>query len=429
MLLAEMRGLFTNNHIYKPLEQMVAGEWDLTTTLRARESDYVPVLINRLLQRLQSEISKIAATTVFLSKTVPELSALSNELEIGAKEQASRAGHIAAASRDMAATVHEIAKTTREALAFSNEVCELVNLLHQNSRQLGSIVALIGEISTQTKIVSLNACVEAARAGEEGRAFVVVADEMLTLADRTQEATTKVDSILKGIRESIDKVAQAFGQSSTEEETDDGVTLRQLIHRVAKAGEEQEAKVQGVSSDIQSIAQISQRDSASASRVNELGLKVRGCCDDLITSVGVFRFSAHRTARTMVEEACQLPEMICMDRERQEKCMRQLVDRHPFLELLYVTNLDGVQVTQNIAQGDFKAAYGSTGFGKNWSTRPWFIGATEKDGIYISDVYRSVATGNFCFTISAPLRDVDGEIIGVFGVDVNFSYLLSIKGS
>jgi len=88
--------------------------------------------------------------------------------------------------------------------------------------------------------------------------------------------------------------------------------------------------------------------------------------------------------------------------------------------LLYVTDLRGRQLTANIgrSQRDESAR------GRDWSSRPWFREALARDGAYISDIYRSLATDDFCFTVSLPLRDVQGRTIGVLGADARFDHLV-----
>ncbi len=97
----------------------------------------------------------------------------------------------------------------------------------------------------------------------------------------------------------------------------------------------------------------------------------------------------------------------------------------PYLDLLYVTDARGRQTTSNIAVGEgFATAYGNDGFGMDWSSRRWFTEARSAGRSCVSDLYRSAATGTFCFTVSAALRRASGEVVGVLGADVSFERLV-----
>jgi hypothetical protein len=151
---------------------------------------------------------------------------------------------------------------------------------------------------------------------------------------------------------------------------------------------------------------------------------VRQASEELLLSLGAFRLPAHEKARQAVEGLVVDPELLSLQRGRVEALLRRAVERYPFLELLYVTDAHGRQITENIARGGSPAANGDCVLGKDWSRRPWFRGAVQESGVYISDIYRSVASESFCFTISAMLRDERGGNLGVLGADVHFEQLL-----
>lgn len=432
MIIKRLQNVISSQRRYKPLEDMVNGEWDLTAVLSTGRFDSTPNLINRLLARLHKSITRMATTSVLLSQVAPELASVASELKCGAEAQAKRAAQIAADSRQMVSTVHEIADSTASAAAFSTQVARTAADLNENSKCLEGIVELITQIAMQTQIVSLNASIEAANAGAQGAAFAVVAGEMRKLAGQTRDAASRVALMLTDVRNKIGEVATAIGDSSavsddesTGAELEKKDTLHALVQRIAVASQLQDERARSVSDEVQEMAVIIAQDAASAGNLAKLGRHVHVSCDELATTVGFFRLAAHHAARDATANLGRDAEILSMNQERQERRMRRAMEENNFFELFYITDAAGTQITSNIAPSGFQANYGSTGFGKDWSKRPWFLGALEKNGIYISDVYRSVATEHFCFTVATPLRDANNKLLGVLGADVNFSDLLN----
>jgi len=413
--------------IHRPLRVMTKDHWDLTASLpepRWGRLRGIIGLVNLLFAKLQAIVVKIAGAAVGLGRVAPELSAMAQSLQAGARQQAQRAGDIAQAGRDLETSVHAIAESSQDAAAFSSQVAQATRSLHQRSSDIGEIMGIIRRVANQTRLLSLNASVEAARAGVHGLGFAVVAGEIKTLADQTMTAAQRVEDILSTIQGQVAELVTAVGGDQPAGRGQDGRNLHALIARIAQAGQEQERRVEKVAQDIAVVAETAQEHRASAEQLARLGGLVRGHCEDLLTHLGFFRLPAHANARRAVEAAAAAPEFLGLERARMEAFMRQVAARHTFLELLYVTDANGRQITDNISPGRFQASYGSSGLGQDWSGRPWFRGAVEARGAYISGIYRSVATDNFCFTISTPLWDAQGRLAGVLGADVHFGDLL-----
>lgn len=413
-----------------PLREMARSHWDLTANLPAPRYGRLRRLVsllNQLFGRLQAVVLKIAGSAVELGRVAPELSNLAQSLESGARDQAQRAQEIARASHDLERSVAAIAESTQAAAAFSAQVAQTTQSLHQRSQDIGEIMGIIRRVANQTKLLSLNAAVEAARAGQHGLGFAVVASEVQALADQTMAAAQRVEDILSSIQNQVGELVTAVGGDGARMAgQEDARNLHALIERIANAGRDQQERVALVAQDIDSVAETAKEHRAGAEGLTKLGAVVREQCETLLTGLGAFRLPAHAKARQVVETAAASPELASLRRERMEAFMRQVVERHPFLELIYVTDAQGRQITDNIAPKNFMAAYGQSGFGQNWGNRPWFQGAISGQGTYISDIYRSVASDSFCFTISTPLRDAQGRLAGVVGADVSFGNLLQI---
>nr|WP_318540884.1 methyl-accepting chemotaxis protein [Terribacillus saccharophilus] len=114
--------------------------------------------------------------------------------------------------------VQHVAAQAEELSATSSDINEQANSANQNSRQIGEVVQLIEQISTQTNLLGLNAAIEAARSGEAGKGFGVVADEIRKLSDNTKEAVQTIGQSLTEIRSSIENLTLSISEVSTSSE-------------------------------------------------------------------------------------------------------------------------------------------------------------------------------------------------------------------
>ncbi len=126
----------------------------------------------------------------------------------------------------------------------------------------------------------------------------------------------------------------------------------------------------------------------------------------------------------LVEEMVERKEMRTMDHTKQEAVMQKLLDENAFIQFAYVVNAEGRKITRNITQIQYKAQFEHSGLGDNFSDRPWFINPVKDGKSFVSDFYTSKITGALCITVSAPISDEEGAIVGVFGVDIRFEDLV-----
>ncbi len=460
-------------HDLRPLQQVLTEESvDLTVSVRARRNrcSWVHTLLNRILGRFQEAMMHIAMASVRLAQIAPQLATVSQDLERQARQQQQHADDIASASDQIATTVHAMAESAEEACLFSRQVAEAARSAHDNgantagqirsigqgvehlghrlaalqvnSHEIGNIVRSITKIADHTRLLSLNATIEATRAGEQGRGFSVVAAEIRKLAEDTTAATAHIEAALAGIQSSVTESVQAMGHvqqqvevgltvshaatRSLEQATQDIHTLLDHVQRIATACTVQTQRVVQVDGQIHQVAGSAHSQVTHASAVAQLSDRVRGTGDELLLAIGVFRFACqHETAR-LVERLVAGLRLESLHREQLEATLHALLPQHPHFELLYVTDAKGRQVISNLSAGGREESV----IGRDWSRRPWFQQPAQTGQTYISNIYRSLATDNFCFTISTPLRAPRGQLLGVLGVDVRFDYLLEpIQGS
>jgi isopropylmalate/homocitrate/citramalate synthase len=139
------------------------------------------------------------------------------------------------------------------------------------------------------------------------------------------------------------------------------------------------------------------------------------------------KLRAHELAAHLIEEIIEAPEIRSMNPKLQEPLMKKLVEENPFIQFVYVTDMEGKKITRNITQVVDKAKYERFGLDEDFSDREWFIGPLKDGKINITDLYKSTITRALCLTVSAPIRDEDENIVGVFGIDIRFEELTKVE--
>lgn len=337
----------------------------------------------------QQHIERMALSAVRLAALGPQLAALAVRMDEQANTQARQAEGIAVATREL-----------------TERLGAVVGRLQAATGNVQSVMGDIARIADQTRILSINASIEAARAGEQGRAFSIVAREVQELADQTRGSTQLIGERVQAIRGSVGEVAASVTPGAD-----------------AAPGF---VTVQSVNTQVQVMAGTAeqQRDGAKSLRV--LGDAANRLTEQLLLEVGTFRLGVHRRAARDVRGL--LPELAPVMEQpgRCEQILSGWLVAHPGFELLYATDTAGRQLTGNIGWKDGRIATDSSVCGKNWRERPWFANALRKpDEIVTSDIYRSAATGDYCFTVSAVVRSTAGLPLGVLAADVNFQKLLA----
>ena len=132
------------------------------------------------------------------------------------------------------------------------------------------------------------------------------------------------------------------------------------------------------------------------------------------------KFIAEKAAVDAVNQIIELPLMKTMNTELQETLMQAFVDEHPSIQFAYIVDMNGRKTTKNITNIADRAKYENYGVGTDQSDREWFIKPLRTGKVYVSDFFISKMTGILCFTVSAPLVNDKDEMIGIFGVDIQF---------
>ena len=302
------------NNVVTALRDIAEGEGDLTRRLPVTGNDEVSELarcFNQFVERLQSIIASVAQTAREVSDNAVHLSQLSRENEREIRTQQTEIHYIVGAVKEMAGVVQNVTVSVTETADKSlqaddaaaagrilvvNTMGQITNLsgdiktaadvidrLRKETVSIGSVLDVIRGIAEQTNLLALNAAIEAARAGEQGRGFAVVADEVRTLASKTQSSTTEIREMIErlqsGSREAVEMMAAGTNQAGNavvqasdashalENITEIVSVIRDRTNQIAAASEQQSAATRQIENNINRISSVATHTAESSSRI------------------------------------------------------------------------------------------------------------------------------------------------------------------
>jgi len=258
--------------------------------------------VSQAAQRQTDATTEMAAAMQEMTSSIAQISDSARDTEANSQNAATLAQQGTEAVSQASGEINQVARTVEQA---SGKISALV----KSAEEVGTIANVIKEIANQTNLLALNAAIEAARAGEQGRGFAVVADEVRKLAERTAEATLRIEDIIGAIRAETVSAIQAMTAAGPQVAA--GVAraasaeglLREImsssaatlarIRDVAHAAREQSTASNAIASQVEQVAQMveattgSTNDTAlAANRLEQLAAELQG-------HVGKFRFAGH----------------------------------------------------------------------------------------------------------------------------------------
>ncbi|MBD0785444.1 HAMP domain-containing protein [Vibrio sp. Y2-5] len=324
------------NDLSRRIKEISEGDGDLTQRINSKRTDELGKLASAFddfVAKLQTLISEISSSSTSLENNAVQLTNTHENAQRVSNEQTRSIEQIAAAVNEFSVSIREVAErtlstanetdhtaelTTQGMKIIDNSVDEINQLansikkanqvieqLASESNNIATVLEVIRNIAEQTNLLALNAAIEAARAGEQGRGFAVVADEVRSLASKTQKSTEEIqnmiDKLQSGVKDAVSSILD--GSNRVEKNVELSLNIQQMFEsiqssativsdmatQIATATEEQSSVSEELSTNLEHLNEQNRVSQGLSNEINEVAKRVGSSVNKLSKDVGQFK--------------------------------------------------------------------------------------------------------------------------------------------
>ncbi len=326
--------------ITRPINEAVdvatrVASGDLRMQITSNRGDEMGKLLTALgimVSGLRDVVQGINAGATNIASSAEELSAVTDQTSAGVTQQKDQTDQVATAMNEMVATVNEVARSAEDAFTAAGQASDKaasgeravdetlsyvsklnaeveqsmtrIRGLQTDTQNIGSVLDVIKSVAEQTNLLALNAAIEAARAGEQGRGFAVVADEVRSLAQRTQSSASEIETLITNLVTSAEASVKTMESGTTlagrtlDSARSTGETIREISRaveeikqfnsQIATAAEQQTSVAEDINQNVTLIRDVSDQSASSAGQVASASNELARLGDDLKGQVARF---------------------------------------------------------------------------------------------------------------------------------------------